>query len=374
MNIGVIFGGENCEHDISVITGLQLIGNIDEYLYNIYPIYIDKNGSWLTGDNLTDPDVYLGKLNGVKECCLVPNDTYLYIKCGKKYKKYINLDVVILCLHGLRGEDGSVAAVVELSKIPYSSSSICASSVCMDKCVFKSFVKGLGVNVVQSVTITESEYYDTRDNVLTKISELGYPIIIKPSRQGSSIGIEVCSSLDELDDLLKNAFKYDKKLIIEKFVKIKKEVNVAIVNNKDELLVSNTEEPKTDHVILDFDDKYKNRGEGFESIKRIIPAGISKDQDDYIRAVALKVYKELEMFGVVRFDFIISNNDEIFLNEVNTIPGSMANYLFDKDKLGYKGLIDMMIKNALFRKNNSDKMINILNTDLLSSGLNGLKK
>lgn len=374
MNIAVIFGGESCEHDISIITGEQLIDKCSEYLYNIIPIYIDKHGNWFTSEKLLDIDVFKSDLKGIINCAFVPNDKHIYIKKGKKYKKDRQIDMAFLCLHGLRGEDGCVASIMELSKIPYSSSSICSSSVCMDKCVFKNFAKGFGIKQVDYFCLTENEFFLDFESVKSKVLDLKYPIIIKPSRQGSSIGIEVCKNENELYDKLKKSFIYDKKILIEKFINIKKEVNVAILYDKGELIVSNTEEPISNDIILSFDNKYRKNPSGFEGIKRISPAKITKRQHEEIVNTAKSVYNELEMFGIVRFDFIISNDNEIYLNEVNTIPGSMANYLFDKEEYSYSKLIELLISNAIKRFKESDSVSKIFDSDVLTNDFDGFKK
>ena len=354
MNIAVIFGGESCEHDISIITGVQLIKNINEYLYNIVPIYIDKNGRWLTGKKLCDIDDFSNFLEKLDEVAFVPNSDNLYVKSGKKYKKKFAIDMAILCMHGQRGEDGSVSGILEMSKIPYSSCSMLASSVGMDKIIFKKLLQGMGINCIESISVLKNEYDENEEKVLAEICDFGYPIIIKPSRQGSSIGINICKSIEMLKDCLDNSFMYDERLLIEKFVDVKKEVNIAIFKHKSNLIYSETEEPVYNSEILGFDEKYQKNSEGFESIKRISPAKITKTQEDYIKNTAKKVYDILDMFGVVRFDFIIDKGNEVYLNEVNTIPGSMANYLF-KSQLSYEKLIDNMILNGFIRKDKSDK-------------------
>ena len=192
MNIAVIFGGESCEHDISVITGIQLINNLNEYLYNIIPIYINKKGVWYTGKNLRSIDKFSSSLDKLKEVSFVPGEKSLYIKKNGKYRKFINVDMAFVCLHGQRGEDGSVSGVLELSHIPYSSSSLMASSIAMDKIVFKYFLKSLDINNVPGVEIVRSDYDFELENVIHKMSTLGFPVIIKPARQGSSIGIKIC--------------------------------------------------------------------------------------------------------------------------------------------------------------------------------------
>ena len=375
MNVAVIFGGESCEHDISIITGVQLINNMNNYLYNVIPIYINKDGKWCTGDGLKDIDNFPNNLGKLNMCTFIPNSDCLYVKTKfGKLKKYIKIDACILCLHGLRGEDGVVAGIVESSKIPYTSSSICASSVCMDKVVFKYFAKGLGINVVDGIEITESDYYYRKEYIDNSVVDLGYPLIVKPSRQGSSIGISVCENDNELENALNLAFKYDKSVLVEKFMEIKKEVNVAMFDNKGEYVLSNTEEPLTSDKFLNFDNKYRQNSGGFETIKRVVPAGISDEQHRLIVEMASNVYSKLKMFGVVRFDFLITQDDKVYLNEVNTIPGSMANYLFDKQKYPYSKLIELWLSNAVFRKNKEGEVLFTLDTDVLNNGFDGFKK
>lgn len=373
-NIAVIFGGESCEHDISIITGEQLISKFDELLYNIIPIYIDKLGIWKTGKDLKDIDDFA---NGIKKschCAFIPGDQNLYIKRSNKFKKFIKIDMAFICLHGLRGEDGSVASILELCKIPYSSSSILASSLCMDKSVFKILLKGFNVNFVSGFSITEKDFSEDSSGCNIELENLGFPVILKPSRQGSSIGIQICKNADEFNKKLKSAFIYDKKVLIEKFIDVKKEVNIAIFNNKSEYILSSTEEPVSSDEILSFDNKYRKNSGGFETIKRIVPANISLEIENYIKETALKLYKELEMFGVVRFDFIIDKNDDVFVNEVNTIPGSLANYLFDKNKYDYKKIIELIISNATLRLNKSNEVERVFDTDVLENDFDGFKK
>ena len=375
MNIAVIFGGESCEHDISIITGVQLISNMNNYLYNIIPIYINKNGEWYTGEGLKDIDNYPNNLGKLNKCTMCPNDTYLYIYSGRnKFKRYIKIDTAILCLHGMRAEDGVVAGIMECSKIPYTSSSICASSVCMDKVIFKSFAKGLGINVIDGVEICESDFYYNDNIVDMVLDKLGYPVIVKPSRQGSSIGISVCNNYEELVNSLKLAFNYDKSVLIEKYITVKKEVNVAMFDNKGEYVMSNTEEPLTSDKFLNFDNKYRQNPGGFETIRRIVPAGITEVEHNTIVDYSTKVYKGLKMFGVVRFDFLIDEDNVVYLNEVNTIPGSMANYLFDKQKYPYSKLIELWISGAVFRKGKDGEILSTLDTDILNNGFDWFKK
>ena len=372
-NILLLFGGKSCEHDISIITGLQYAQNSDVYLYNIIPVYIDKNGSWWTGKNLFDLDNYhddhLGKLH---KCLIAPNDKSLYICVHNKYKKYCDIDVAVVCMHGVNGEDGCVSGLMQLSGIPYTVSGVCGSSVCMDKVVFKYFCKGIGVSVVDGFSTCEMECYNDLEKIKKMAGAIGYPVIIKPSRQGSSIGIEIAQSEQELFAKIKNSLKFDKKLLIEKLINVKKEINIALFLSKGEMVYSMCEEPIRSEEILSFKDKYVSTG--FQGIKRKIPADIDIEMLSKIKEIASTIYTQLDLFGVVRFDFLLDIDDNLYLNEVNTIPGSMANYLFDKSQYDYKALQDIWLSNAVLRNKKENENNIRFDTDILSSGVNIIKK
>lgn len=373
VNLVVFFGGESCEHDVSIITGLQFISKVNEYLYNIIPIYINKNGDWLTGKNLKDLDNFPDNLGKTIKVGILDNDKALY-KVGKshKAKKICDIDVAVLCLHGAGGEDGVISASLESSKIPYINSSIMPSAVCMDKIVFDYIVAGMGIAKVDFLAVTKFEYDEDKSAVLDRIKNFGFPIIIKPARLGSSIGINVCKNYDDLERLLENSFEFDCRLLIERYVNVKKEVNIACFLNKNDIVLSKTEEPISKHEILDFGQKYV-ANTGMENMKRIMPANISKEQYENIVDIVCRVYSALNMFGVVRFDFLVDENDKLYINEVNTIPGSMAYYLFE-DTYSYPELIDMWLTNALIRNTNGQMKVKDYSSSILKQGLNGFKK
>ncbi len=373
-NIAVIFGGESCEHDISIITGVQLLSRANLPDYNLIPIYIDRNGRWLTGDELFDLDNYNDEFFAVHECTITPSSQTLYSIKKRKLKPITNIDAAILCLHGGNGEGGGVSGLLSMAKIPYSACSLTSSAMCLDKVAFKYMMKGIGVETIDGFAIFEEEYILGKQGVIDKINKMGYPIILKPSKLGSSIGIEVVISSEELEDKLKQSFLYDKKVLIEKYVDIKKEINIAVIENKGDLVFSNTEEPISKSSILSFDEKYSNSTDGFEGIKRISPALINEEMTQVIRDTAAKIYSKLDLFGVVRFDFILDTGDQLYINEVNTIPGSMANYLFDKEKYPYNKLIDIMISNAIHRKvKEGQYQVNYI-SDVLNKGVKVLEK
>lgn len=373
-NIAVIFGGESCEHDISIITGVQLLSRANLPDYNLIPIYINKEGAWLTGDELFDIDNYNNDFFAVKACTITPTSQMLYFVQKRKLKPFVNIDAAILCLHGGNGEGGGVSGLLAMAKIPYSSCNLIASAVCLDKVAFKYMMKGIGVEVIDGFAIMEEDFILDRERVETKINKIGYPIIIKPAKLGSSIGIEVVYSQDELDKKIKNAFKYDRKVLVEKYVNIKKEINIAVIEDKGELIFSNTEEPISKSSILSFDEKYSNSVDGFEGIKRISPANINDEMRQVIVDTAARIYTSLDLFGIVRFDFILDSDYQLYINEVNTIPGSMANYLFDKNEYSYNKLIEMLVSNAIHRKVKEENYRESYSSDVLNRGMKALEK
>jgi len=298
INVAVIFGGESHEHDISIITGVQLLNRANMSDYNLIPIYISREGKWYTGDSLFDLDNFTEGIPKSKECILTPSSAYLYLLKKNKFKRHLKIDACIMCLHGGYGEGGGISALLGMAGIPYSACDLTASAVCLDKVVFKNIMNGLNIKVVDSITVSYSEYLLSKEVVSQKLQSLSYPIIIKPAKLGSSIGIVLVNNEGELFERLEYAFRFDNKVLIEKYVSIVKEINIAIIEDKGELVFSDTEEPISGSEILSFDDKYKNNPGGFETIKRISPARIKEEILQQIKSIAGRIYKDLGLFGV----------------------------------------------------------------------------
>lgn len=372
INCVVVFGGESCEHDVSIVTGVQVISKLNAYLYNIIPIYIDKNGVWWTGESLKDIDNFPDNLGKLKRVGFVAGDNRIFIEKSKKYISDVEVDLAFLCLHGKNGEDGSVASVFELSKISYTSAGLMASSLCLDKSIFKIFCKGANVNVVDGFFVDWLEFNEKLELVKEKILEFGLPVILKPARQGSSVGIEVCYDENAIISLLSAAFKYDDRVVVEKYVDIDKEINIALFDNKGTLVFSQTEEPKYDDEILSFEDKYLRNADGFEGIGRVLPARVSVEMEEKIKNISGGLYRALKLFGVVRFDFILSKSGDLYVNEVNTIPGSMANYLFDK--ITFTELLELLKSNGVYRFEDEKRLSTNYESKFLKSGKNFIKK
>ena len=340
-NVLVFFGGKSCEHDISIITGVLSVNSIDKQLFNAIPVYVDKNGEWFSGDCLKDiewykdKDVNKSKLNKVS---FISGSDVLYAVTKNKIKPLYKIAVALNCMHGVNGEDGSLSGLMKLQNIPFSSPDIFASSFAIDKDFTKIVLSGLNVDKLPYVRIFKNSYYLKKQSVVKMIEKkFGYPVIIKPSTLGSSIGIAVAKTGESLQNCLDNAFKYDEKVIVEKALENFKEINCAAYRDNDKIIVSECEEPITSSEILSFKDKYLGSKGG--SVKKF-PAEIPESIRSKIRSITEKIYRKADFNGVIRIDYILSNN-RIYLNEVNTVPGSLAYYLFSDT---IKGFTDMLTK------------------------------
>lgn len=369
-NLLVIFGGVSCEHDISIISAMQAIKNIDENLYNIIPIYITKSGKLKTGSKLKKLTTFSNfNENKFRDVCFVCGQNNLFIKNAFGYHKKTKIDVALVIMHGENGEDGKIASLLSLCNIPYSAADQIASGVCMDKCVFKNYLKGLRIKTVKSVNLNFFDYSKNPEKIREHVvKKLNFPLIIKPATLGSSIGIKIAKNALELEDGLAVAFSYCKKVLIEQFLENITEINLAIEGVENNLTISIPEQPVKQNDILTFDNKYlAGASAGMENLKRIIPAPISPKQKKIITNMALKIFNSLNLKGVVRFDFIIDNNlDKIYVNEVNTIPGSLAFYLFSPMNVSYKNLINKLIKNAYSSFDSTQNLIKTFNSSVLS--------
>ena len=372
INCVVVFGGDSCEHDISIVTGCQTISKLNEYLYNVIPVYIDKKGNWLVGKKLADVDNYPDNIGKTEKVGFVAGDNRLYTLKHNKLCAGVNIDMAFICLHGGSGEDGTVASVFKLSKIPYSCPDVLPSSISLDKSIFKIFCKGLGVDVVEGIYFDYADYVVDNDAVFDQIKLFGLPVIIKPARQGSSVGIEVCKDEKTLKTALNNAFLYDSRILVERYVDMAKEINIALFKSKGDIVFSQTEEPKFTSDILSFNDKYLKNPNGFEGISREMPANIDKELEEKIKSVAEKIYKTLKVLGVVRFDFIYTTGGELFVNEVNTIPGSLANYLFDGISFGE--MLDKIRADSVYEFDSQKRIAKEYNSGFLKTGCKFIKK
>lgn len=370
LNIGIITGGSSVEHEISLISALQAILNIDKTKYKIYLIYLTKN------NNL----IYIKNLKEIKDFEKYTNkktNAYIYKEKNKTYlkthNKKISLDCIIPIVHGKNTEDGTLSGYLNLLNIPYTSSDITSSSIAQDKAICKRLLRSYQIRLLP--------FMETNNNInLQKIDKFidkhNFPLIIKPSHLGSSIGINTANNKEELIKGINNSLNYDKKLIIEPKLKNFTEYNCAAYKKLSTIITSEIEEVKTNHDILTYDDKYLDGGlKQTDKESRSIPAIISKELEEEIKKTTKQVYEYLNFKGVIRIDYIYDlDKNTLYLNEINTIPGSLAFYLFEGLNIDYSTLLSDLIKQAIIENNTENNLISSFDTNILNLKNIPLKK
>ncbi len=387
LNVAVFFGGESCEHEISCITGNQALKAIDEEKYEIIPIYVSKNSDLYTGEKLFELKNYwdLNALcNDLTKVCLYKDGNKAYMKPIKgMFAKATPLDLAFLCMHGTNGEDGVLQGMLEMLDLPYTSSNVLGSAIGQDKAIMKEVLEYEKIPMVPWFYLFSNEIDEKYEDFKQKAFKIGYPLIVKPANLGSSIGIEVVHNQEELKEKLKECAKYDDKLVVEKMVKNLKEVNISVMGNIDKFKASAIEEVMKNDELLSFKDKYEGSGskktgaksvklptkgsKGMASTSRVVPAKLSLKQESEIREYALKAFKVLNASGVVRIDFMIDKDtDLVYLNEINSIPGSLAFYLWTAVDVDFKKECDILLDNAIKKYRDKKKKTRTFDTNILS--------
>lgn len=396
LKLGVIFGGDTVEHEISIITAVQAMENLDQEKYDIIPIYISKDRIWYTGKLLMDINLYknFDDLKGYAKKCVLynKNGTFILQSTGLFKRTITELDLVFPIVHGNNAEDGTLAGFLETIGIPYVGSRVMGSALGQDKVIQKQVLRDEKLPVVDYVWFYDNEYFLNKDDIIKKIENLKYPVIVKPATLGSSIGIKIAKNQSELIEAINDAIKYDSKIIVEATVKNLIEVNCAVLGNYEYQETSFIAEMKLKNEILTFDDKYIGSGKGGKKGKSIknsnsmdngdfkIPASLDGNLTNEVYDLAKKTFRVLNLSGVARIDFLIdSKTKKVYINEPNTIPGSLAFYLFDKSVKNYTKLLDELITLSIKDYKKRTKKItsfdnNILSTYNSSKGLKGNKK
>ena len=359
-NIGVIYGSRTCEHDVSIISALQAAQALDKKKYNVTYIYIGREGTWYTGEALADVKFY-EHFDPEKVTRVLPageNSKLVLYHLPEKKKLFGGtaaervavLDVVMPVLHGLNGEDGTLQGMLELFDVPYTSAGVMGSAVGMDKITMKLLFKGCGFPVVEGVWFDRGRWSRERDGVMDECEDkLGFPLIVKPANLGSSIGINIAHDRNQLEDAIETAAAYDHRILVEKAVTPLREVNCSVLGYGDHVETSELEMPVTQEEFLTFEGKYTRNAKGaggMASQVRLIPAPISEQAAQTVRDLAVRAFRAMDLKGVVRIDFILDQDENVFINEANTIPGSLAFYLWEPKGIPFVALVDGMVECA----------------------------
>lgn len=385
--VAMIFGGKSVEHEVSVISGIQAFLSMDTEKYDVIPVYMTKNNEMYVGDEIgkiesyRDIDALLGKsqrvilVNDEKEVSLV---SYPVRKFGKNIK--ITIDVAFPIVHGTNVEDGALQGYLKTLGIPFVGCDVTASAIGMDKFIMKEVLKGAGVPVLDAKLFTLSDYADMNTLIETVEQSLGYPVIVKPVNLGSSVGINVAKTRVEFVDAIDDAFRYATKVLVEHAITALREINCSVLGDENEAIASECEEPLHTKDILSYEDKYVSNAKGsgskgMASVSRKIPAELSSRKREEIRDMAVKSFKALGCNGVSRIDFMIDEEtDTLYFNEINTIPGSLAFYLWEPIGIPYKELLDRMITLALKRERTENSLTFTFDTNILNTaGFGGAK-
>lgn len=386
INVAVLFGGKSVENEVSVISALQAMQNMNKDKYQLYPVYITKKNELYYGEDLDKIEEYKNiprllekstKINIVTDgdkTYLLPQQQKLF----SKQKPIAVIDVAFPIVHGTNVEDGALQGFIKTLNLPFVGCDVLASAICMDKYAMKVMLRDAGFPVLDGLRFTVTDYKNS-DVIIEKTEKkFGYPVVVKPVNLGSSVGISKADNKAEFEDALELAFTFADKILVEPAVVNLKEINCSVVGDYMEAEASELEEPVSADKILSYKDKYLDGGKktggskGMTSLKRKIPADISAETATEIKKIAVEAFKYLDCNGVVRIDYLMnSKTGEFWINEFNTIPGSLAFYLWEPLGIKYSELLDRLISLALKRQRNREEITYSFDTNILSSGALG---
>ncbi|MBE6733389.1 MAG: D-alanine--D-alanine ligase [Ruminococcaceae bacterium] len=387
-NIAVFFGCRSVEHEVSIISAVQAMKSINREKYDITPVYVAKDGGMYTGSALFEIESFKNLPELLKSCekvtFLRENDSVVMktLKSGLFAKnKSLSIDLAFPIVHGTNCEDGTMAGFFEFLGLPYISCDILSAAVGMDKAIFKDVLKSAGLPVLDCVKFRAREYAKNKTAICEKIiNEIGLPIIIKPVNLGSSVGISKVSTAEALDSAINDAFSFADEVLAEKAITSLREINCSVIGDADECEASVCEEPFMNDEILSYADKYLQNADktgaskGMASLSRKIPADLPAEKSEEIRQLAVDTFKALGCSGVVRIDFMIDKEtDKVYANEINTIPGSLAFYLWEATGLKYTDMIDRLVNIAFKRQRNRENLSFTIDTNILEGASFGSK-
>ena len=383
VKLGVLFGGKSVEHEVSIISALQAAASINREKYDVVPIYMTKKNEFYIGEEIGKIESYRDGipqlLKKSQQVLMIPATGHVELlhyplkKLGKSLIETI--DVLFPIVHGTNVEDGALQGYLKTLGVPFVGCDVLASALGMDKYMMKCVWKAAGLPVLDCLRVGYKAYMEAPEAFLDKVEkEIGYPVIVKPIDLGSSVGIRKALDRAELSDAMDYAVQFAHKVLVERAVEHLKEINCSVLGDFDEAQASECEEPVSSDRILTYEEKYLKKGgskgegsDGMASLSRIIPANISEEERAFVRETAVKAFQALDCCGVSRIDFMMdSATREIWINEINTIPGSLAFYLWEPMGVKYTELLDRMIDLALKRDRDQAEISYAFDTNILA--------
>jgi len=386
INLAVLYGGCSVEHEISVITAVQAMHSMNRQKYNVLPVYITKSGVMYTGEKLLDISSYKEMSKLLDECsevclCRQKDGVYLNKLSTKLFEKpaIAKIDLAFPIVHGTFCEDGSIQGYLETLRLPYVGPDVYASAIGMNKIGMKEVLAQNGIPIVKYISFTAREWYNGQAEITEKIkNDFNFPVIVKPYNLGSSVGISKADNETQLIAGINQVFSYTDRAIIEMAVLNLKEINCSVLGNTENAVASVCEEPVNGDAVLSYQDKYITKSgssKGMQSLKRKLPAEISAETEQKVKELAIKSFKALGGGGVARIDFLMNSvTNELYVNEINTIPGSLSFYLWEATGKPYSQLIDELVELAYARQRQRDEINYSFDINIFSmEGLGGFK-
>lgn len=385
--VAMMFGGKSVEHEVSVISGIQAYMSMDTDKYDVIPVYMTKNNEMYIGDSIGDIESYKNideLLKKSRRVIMINEDgrvklvQYPVKKLGKNVE--VGIDVAFPVVHGTNVEDGGFQGYLKTMGIPFVGCDVTASAIGMDKYITKLVLKESNVPVLDARLYTLSDYADMESMMNDIENVFGYPVIVKPVNLGSSVGISVAKSRVELANSVDDAFRYATKVLVEHAITNLREINCSVLGDENDAIASECEEPLHTKDILSYEDKYVSNAKGsgskgMASVSRRIPAELTPEKREEVRELAVRSFKALGCNGVSRIDFMIdADTDKLYFNEINTIPGSLAFYLWEPVGVPYKELLDRMIQLALKRERTEESLTFTFDTNILNQASFGGSK
>lgn len=395
IKVAVLFGGDSVEHEVSIISAIQAMNALNQEKYEVIPVYISKERDFYYFNAIPTAQEF-ASMDELKKnrpsVSLVKKGNVVAIEPTERklFSKTLNtIDVVVPVMHGTNGEDGTIQGLLEMLKVPYAGCDVIAAGCGQDKVVMKHILQNSGLPICPWMWLYAHQYDKKEEEIKARVKELGYPVIIKPACLGSSVGITIAHSEEELKEAIKDAAQYDNKIVIEKMVENLREINCSVLGSVFNSRASVLEEVnKGGHEILDFEKKYLSGGKsqkgakgakampakgatkssGMASAARLVPAPISKEETETIQSLAISTFEVLGASGVCRIDFMMNDKTkDIYVNEINTIPGSLAFYLWQEEQVDFTELMETLVQQAIDRQRRREKMITSFDSNILAN-------
>lgn len=385
LRVGVAFGGRSVEHDVSIITGLQALEVLGER-HRPVPIYIARSGRWYTGEALRDLSLYQrdGEDPDAEEIHfdlhrgrLLREGSGGSLLRRRSGPEPLDLDVVVLATHGTQGEDGCLGGALELARLPYVGPPVGAAAAAMDKVTTKAILAQAGLPALDHLALRREQWEQDRAGLLAQVQQrFAFPLYVKPASLGSSVGVSRCAAEVELLDALELVFELDRVCLVEPAVEGGIEVNCAVIGRPGaEPRASVCEQPVAGESFLSFEDKYMcgGKGEGMKGAQRLIPAPIEDPLTERIRDLAKRTFTAFGCAGVTRVDFLLDAQRNVYVNELNTIPGSFSFYLWEPAGLPFADLMDELIELAIADHREKLRTTTVFGSNLLAQRSTGAK-